>query len=55
MKSFHDFQELTDQKLAGAIVVTAQEGLAVSELAKSGVPILDCTGAYKAVKGVEQL
>jgi UDP-N-acetyl-D-glucosamine dehydrogenase len=55
VKSFHDYQELTDQKLAGAIVVTAQDGHAVAELAKSGVPILDCTGAYKAVKGVEQL
>jgi UDP-N-acetyl-D-glucosamine dehydrogenase len=55
VKSFHDYQELADETLAGAIVVTAQEGLAVSELAKSGVPILDCTGAYKAVKGVEQL
>ncbi len=55
VKSFHDYQELADQKLAGAIVVTAQDGLAVAELAKSGVPILDCTGAYKAVEGVEQL
>jgi UDP-N-acetyl-D-glucosamine dehydrogenase len=55
VKSFHDFQVLADQKLAGAIVVTAQEGLAVAELAESGVPILDCTGAFKAVKGVEQL
>jgi len=55
VKSFHDYQELADQKLAGAIVVTAQDGLAVYELTKSGVPILDCTGAYKAVKGVEQL
>jgi len=55
VKSFHDYQVLADQKVAGAIVVTAQDGLAVSELAKSGVPILDCTGAYKAVKGVEQL
>jgi UDP-N-acetyl-D-glucosamine dehydrogenase len=55
VKSFHDYQELADQKLAGAIVVTAQEGLAVAEIAKSGVPILDCTGAYKDVKGVEQL
>jgi UDP-N-acetyl-D-glucosamine dehydrogenase len=55
VKSFHDYQVLGNQKLAGAIVVTAQDGLAVAELAKSGVPILDCTGAYKAVKGVEQL
>ena len=55
VKSFHDYQVLADEKLAGAIVVTAQDGLAVAELAKSGVPILDCTGAYKAVKGVEQL
>jgi UDP-N-acetyl-D-glucosamine dehydrogenase len=55
VKSFHDYQELSDQKLAGAIVVTAQDGLAVAELANSGVPILDCTGAYKALKGVEQL
>ena len=55
VKSFHNYQVLADQKLAGAIVVTAQKGLAVSELAKSGVPILDCTGSYKAVKGVEQL
>ena len=52
---WHDYQELADQKLAGAIVVTAQDGLAVANLAKSGVPILDCTGAYKTVKGVEQL
>jgi UDP-N-acetyl-D-glucosamine dehydrogenase len=55
VKSFHDYQELADQELAGAIVVTAQDGLAVAELAKSGVPILDCTGAYKAIEGVEQL
>jgi hypothetical protein len=52
---FHDYDELAGQTLAGAIVVTAQEGLAVAEIAKSGVPILDCTGAYKDVKGVEQL
>jgi UDP-N-acetyl-D-glucosamine dehydrogenase len=55
VKSFHNYQKLTDQNLAGAIVVTAQVGLAVAEIAKSGVPILDCTGAYKAVKGIEQL
>lgn len=55
VESFHDFEAHSGQVLAGAIVVTAQEGLAVNELANSGVPILDCTGAFKGISGVEQL
>lgn len=39
----------------GAIVVTAQPGLEVELVAGLGVPILDCTGAYKGIKGVSQL
>jgi len=55
VESFHNFEGHSGQVLAGAIVVTAQEGLAVNELANSGVPILDCTGAFKGISGVEQL
>jgi len=39
----------------GAIVVTAQPGLEVESVAGSGVLVLDCTGAYKGIKGVSQL
>jgi len=39
----------------GAIVVTAQPGLEVESITGSGVPVLDCTGAYKGIKGVSQL
>lgn len=39
----------------GAIVITAQPGLEVVPSALDGVPILDCTGVYKGVKGVTQL
>lgn len=52
---FYGFEKFLGGSLAGAIVVTAQEGLAVNELASSGVPILDCTGAFKGISGVEQL
>jgi UDP-N-acetyl-D-glucosamine dehydrogenase len=55
VESFHNFEAHSGQVLSGAIVVTAQEGLAVNELASSGVPILDCTGAFKGISGVEQL
>ena len=55
VESFHNFEAHSGQVLSGAIVVTAQEGLAVNELANSGVPILDCTGAFKGISGVEQL
>ena len=39
----------------GAIVVTAQPGLEVESVANAGVPVLDCTGAYKGIQGVSQL
>jgi UDP-N-acetyl-D-glucosamine dehydrogenase len=55
VESFHNFEAHSGQVLSGAIVVTAQEGLAVKDLANSGVPILDCTGAFKGIAGVEQL
>ena len=55
VESFHGFEKHNGHKISGAIVVTAQEGLPVRELAESGVPILDCTGVYKGISGVEQL
>ena len=39
----------------GAIVVTAQPGLGVESVVASGAPVLDCTGAFKGIKGVSQL
>jgi UDP-N-acetyl-D-glucosamine dehydrogenase len=39
----------------GAIVVTAQPDLGVESVANAGVPVLDCTGAYKGIQGVSQL
>lgn len=42
-------------EVKGAIVVTSQPGLPVRELVDDGIPILDCTGAYRAVAGVSQL
>ena len=39
----------------GAIVVTAQPDLEVESVANAGVPVLDCTGAYKGIQGVSQL
>jgi UDP-N-acetyl-D-glucosamine dehydrogenase len=52
---FYGFEKFLGGSLVGAIVVTAQEGLPVRELAESGVPILDCTGVFKGITGVEQL
>jgi UDP-N-acetyl-D-glucosamine dehydrogenase len=53
--AFHGFEQHNDHKLSGAIVVTPQPGLPVRELAESGVPILDCTGVFKGISGIEQL
>lgn len=39
----------------GAIVVTAQPGLDIHSVVGSGVPVLDCTGTFKGIKGVSQL
>jgi len=55
VENFHGFEKHNGHKVSGAIVVTAQEGLPVRELAESGVPILDCTGVFKGIAGVEQL
>jgi UDP-N-acetyl-D-mannosaminuronate dehydrogenase len=55
VSKFHDFEEFADHSISGAIVVTAQPGLPVKELAEKGIPILDCTGAFKGISGVEQL
>jgi len=55
VSKFHEFEEFRDHKIDGAIVVTAQPGLPVAELAEKGIPILDCTGAFKGISGVEQL
>ncbi len=55
VSTFHDFEEMVNHKISGAIVVTAQPGLPVAELAHKGIRILDCTGAFKGIPGVEQL
>ena len=55
VSKFHEFEEFRDHQISGAIVVTAQSGLPVKELAEKGIPILDCTGAFKGISGVEQL
>jgi len=41
--------------LVGAIVVTRQPGLEVAPYTALGIPILDCTGAFRGIAGVEQL
>ena len=55
VKEFYGYKSYLSQDLVGAIVVTSQPDSPVVDLAITGVPILDCTGAFKAVKGVEQL
>jgi len=55
VEKFHGFTKYSNQHLSGAIVVTAQPNPPVAELAEAGVPILDCTGAFKGIQGVEQL
>jgi UDP-N-acetyl-D-glucosamine dehydrogenase len=55
VESFNKYEKFSGHQLKGAIVVTAQAGLPVVDLAASGVKILDCTGAFKGIQGVEQL
>ena len=55
VENFHKYEKFSGHQLKGAIVVTAQAGLPVVDLAASGVKILDCTGAFKGIQGVEQL
>jgi UDP-N-acetyl-D-glucosamine dehydrogenase len=55
VENFHKYEKFSGHQIKGAIVVTAQAGLPVVELATSGVKILDCTGAFKGIQGVEQL
>jgi len=55
VENFHKYEKFSGHQLKGAIVVTAQSGLPVVELAASGVKILDCTGAFKGIQRVEQL
>ena len=55
VENFHKYEKFSGHQLKGAIVVTAQAGLPVVDLATSGVKILDCTGAFKGIQGVEQL
>jgi UDP-N-acetyl-D-glucosamine dehydrogenase len=38
-----------------AVVATAQPGLPVDQISAKGVPILDCTGAFKKLPGVVRL
>jgi UDP-N-acetyl-D-glucosamine dehydrogenase len=55
VERFHQYEKFSGHQIKGAIVVTAQAGLPVVELAASGVKVLDCTGAFKGIQGVEQL
>ena len=55
VERFYKYEKFSGHQLKGAIVVTAQAGLPIVELAASGVKILDCTGAFKGIQGVEQL
>ena len=55
VEQFLGIEKYSQQKLGGAIVVTAQPGLPVAEFAAAGVHILDCTGVFKGIDGVEQL
>ena len=55
VSNFNDLPAFSSQEIKGAVVVTAQPGLPVIELASRGIPILDCTGMFKGVEGVEQL
>jgi UDP-N-acetyl-D-glucosamine dehydrogenase len=55
VENFHKYEKFSGHQLKGALVVTAQAGLPVVELTASGVKILDCTGAFKGIQGVEQL
>lgn len=55
VEKFHGHERYSDHKLSGAIVVTAQPGLPVAKLTSEGVHILDCTGVFKGISGVEQL
>ena len=41
--------------LVGAIVVTAQPGLRIDPYVSLGIPVLDCTGAFRGIAGVEQI
>ena len=52
---FHGFEEYSGHDIRAAIVVTAQPGLLIDEFISLKVPILDCTGVFKGIDGVEQL
>lgn len=55
VKGFYDYEEFDNQKLAGAIVVTAQLDLTTTFLEELGVPVLDCTGSFAGSLNVFQL
>ncbi len=48
---FYEYDKWTGELLCGAILVTAQQGLPIEILQKSGVPILDCTGSLPKLPG----
>jgi UDP-N-acetyl-D-glucosamine dehydrogenase len=52
---FYEYERYQGGPISAAIVVTAQRGLPVEELASADVPILDCTGVFKGIQGVKQL
>lgn len=44
-----------NENVRAAIVVTYQPGLPTEELVNKGISVLDCTGAYRGIVGIEQL
>ena len=55
VEKFYDFSEYQRDTVEAAVIVTAQSNLPVDQLSAAGVPILDCTGVFKGMEGVEQL
>jgi UDP-N-acetyl-D-glucosamine dehydrogenase len=53
--NFDGLDAYSGEDLRGAIVITAQPGIQLSQLLDAGVPILDCTGTFKDLGNVEQL
>ena len=55
VQDFHGFEKYSGHDVKAAIVVTAQPGLLIEDFTKLAIPVLDCTGAFKGIQGVEQL
>lgn len=55
VEKFNYFEQLGNHEVCGIVVITAQPDLPVKTFAERGIPILDCTGDFKDIEGVEQL